>query len=331
MNSKLFIVVYFFYAIIFQSCDRVESPFSDINISTKYHFGDSLNVSTGIDYSLEINGVKAKSNIIVDSSVYRIGENTLKLSYKLDGEEKVIKRSIIVYPKYAPKELSYIIVKEYNHGTDIYTEGLEEYKGEIYESGGEYKKSKRIKYSIEKEKNRIEEKYTDDIFAEGITILNDTLYGLTYREYKIFKFDPISLKLLDVKKTPIDFEGWGLTNDGSDLIMSDGSNNIYYISPADYSIKKILQIYSNNGKLMYINELEYVDGLIYANVFMKDIIVVFEAESGSLLYKLNLHEIAVKHKKQGVLNGIAKLKNGNFLITGKHWDKLYEINISNNN
>jgi len=329
MIPKILTTLFVAYTLIFQACERTEVSFSKINKSTEYHFGDTLLVPSNYEFGVEVNGwpIKPGMERVVDSSFYVVGENNLKFTYQLDGKDKIAVRKVIVYPSKSPKELSYDIVKSYNHGTDIYTEGLELYNDKIYESGGEYKKSKLIKYSKIDEDSREEYVYPKNVFAEGITILNDTLYGLSYREHKIFRFNPNTLELIDAKNTPIDFEGWGLTNDGTSLLMSDGSNNVYYLNPKDYSIGKILQVYSHKGKIIYVNELEYVDGVIYANVFMQDIIIVIDAKTGAVLASLNLADISAVHKKQGVLNGIAKLENGNFLITGKHWDKMYEISI----
>ncbi len=329
MLSKILSAIFFIYILTYQACERAKIPFVDINTSTKYHFGDTLTLTKNYNFGLKVNGWPQKpgSEKFIDSSFYTIGDNTLEFSYEIDGKAKTAKRQIVVYPSVPPKKLNFRIVKNYKHGTDIYTEGLEEYKGDIYESAGEYKKSKLLKYHKTNLANSKEYIHDNNIFAEGITILNDTLYGLTYREHKIFRFNPENLELIDVKSTPIDFEGWGLTNDGKSLIMSDGTNNIYYLSPKDYSIKKILQVYNNSGKQTYLNELEYVDGIIYANIFTTDIVVGIDANSGAVLYNLDFTKISSKHKKQGVLNGIAKIKNGNFLFTGKHWDKTYEVKI----
>jgi len=329
MIAKILSSIVLVSSIVFQSCERTEVPFSEVNTSTEYNFGDTLKVSKNIDFAIKVNGklLNSENKKEIDSNLYVIGINNLEFSFKVDGKTKNIRRKIIVYPKSEPAKIGFSVIKSYNHGKDIYTEGLEEYKNEIFESGGEYKKSKLIKYPKTNQEDRKQYHYTDDIFAEGITILNDTLYGLSYREHKIFRFNPESLELIDVKKSPIDFEGWGLTNDGRNLIMSDGTNNIYYLNPKDYSISKILQVYSNKGKVVYVNELEYVDGVIYANVFMQDIIIVIDAKTGAVLASLDFSDISAKHKNHGVLNGIAKLDNGNFLITGKHWDKMYEVKI----
>ena len=329
MYSKLFIIAYFFHTIIFQSCERTKIPFSKINTSTKYNFGDTLLIPNNYNFNIEVNGwpIKLGYEKLIDSNFYIIGENILNFSFDIEGKMKQTKRKIIVYPRNLPKKLSFDIIKSHNHNTDIYTEGLEEYKGQIYETGGKYKKSKLVKYSINNSETRKEYNYTDDIFAEGITILNDTIYGLSYREHKIFRFNSENLELIDIKNTPIDFEGWGLTNNGNSLIMSDGSNNIYYLNPSNYYITKILQVYNNKGKEVFLNELEYVDCFIYANVFTKNKIIILDSNSGAVLYSLDLSNIADMHNTQGVLNGIAKLDNGNFLITGKNWDKMYEIEI----
>lgn len=327
MISKILTTLVIIYTLAIQTCEREKKPFTDIDTSTVYHFGDTLKIWSDIDFDLTVNNIKSKNKRTIDSTIFRIGENNLNFEYSFESKNKQAKRKVIVYPKNTPIELKYKVINTYNHGTDIYTEGLELYKGKIYESGGEYKKSKLIKYDIGSEEKIEFYEYDDDIFAEGITILNDKIYGLTYRKHKILTLNPDDLSLIDIRNTPIDFEGWGMTNDGKNLIMSDGTNNVYFLDPNSYSIQKILQVYNNKGPIKYVNELEYVDGLLFANVFTKDNIIVIDYKTGAVLYNLKFDNIAKKHKRQGVLNGIAKLNNGNFLVTGKHWNKMYEVSI----
>lgn len=327
MISKISTLLVIVYTFAFQACERKKTPLADINTSTVYHFGDTLKISSDIDFELTVNNIKINNNRIIDSSIFRIGENNLNFVYFFEGKNKQAKRKIIVYPSNVVIQLKYEIIKQHSHGTDIYTEGLEQHEGKIFESGGEYKKSKLIKYSINSETEREKYEYDEDIFAEGITILNNKIYGLTYRKHKILTFRTDDLSLIDSRNTPIDFEGWGLTNDGKHLIMSDGTNNIFFLDPNSYSIEKILQVFDTTGKIKYVNELEFVDGYIFANVFTKDNIIIIDYNTGAVLYNIDFSNLAEKHRKQGVLNGIAKLDNGNFLITGKHWDTMYEINI----
>ncbi|MEN8139544.1 MAG: glutaminyl-peptide cyclotransferase [Bacteroidota bacterium] len=327
MLSKIFSTSIIIILILLNSCSNSERPFKKISSSAKYHYGDTLPVSESVGFELNVNGeaAEADSYIIVDRKMFNIGVNNLE--FTAEGENKKITRKVVVYPIEAPVDLDYRIIKEYHHNPDVFTQGLELFSGKIYESGGQYKKSKLFRYSLDMPNKKLEYSFDDDVFAEGLTVLGNNLYVLSWREHLIFKFNPENLELINRKKTPIDFEGWGLTNNGKHLIISDGSNSLFFLNPDDYSISKILQVYNNRGKLKYLNELEHVDDLILANSLDNSVVYGIDVNSGENLYEIDFKKLADIHKRQGVLNGIARLKNGNFLITGKNWDKMYEVEI----
>jgi glutamine cyclotransferase len=225
--------------------------------------------------------------------------------------------------------LEYEISAEYNHDAEAFTQGLEIYNNYLYEGTGLYGRSSLRKIDIESakvlKKINLDKKY----FGEGITILNNKIYQLTWKEHTAFVYD-LNFNLLN--KFKYDGEGWGLTNDGQYLIMSNGSQFIFFRDPKTFEIIKKIEVNINDNIVQDINELEYLDGFIYANIWQKDYIIKIDAETGSIKAYLDFSNVLdQKHEdKADVLNGIAyDLQNKSFLITGKLWPKIYRVTIKN--
>ena len=168
-------------------------------------------------------------------------------------------------------------------------------------------------------------------FGEGITVYKDKIYQLTWTSQKAFVYDLASFTLL----TTFDYsmeQGWGLTTMGDKLVMSDGSHNLYHLDPNLFSVVKTVEVFDNKGPVTNLNELEYINGYIWANEWLTDRIVIIDPESGEVVQDLLLpnlltaSERAKLDQNDDVLNGIAyNEKKGTIYITGKHWPKLFEI------
>ena len=224
----------------------------------------------------------------------------------------------------------YKIIAEYKHDPKSFTQGLEIYNNYLYEGTGLYGRSSLRKIDIESakvlKKINLDKKY----FGEGITILNNKIYQLTWKEHTAFVYD-LNFNLLN--KFKYAGEGWGLTNDGQYLIMSNGSQFIFFRDPKTFKIIKKIKVNINDNIVQDINELEYLDGFIYANIWQKDYIIKIDAETGSIKAYLDFSNLLdQKHEDQAdVLNGIAyDFQNKSFLITGKLWPKIYRVTIKNN-
>ncbi|HUM66725.1 MAG TPA: glutaminyl-peptide cyclotransferase, partial [Chitinophagaceae bacterium] len=171
----------------------------------------------------------------------------------------------------------------------------------------------------------------DRFFGEGFTILNDTIYQLTWKENTVFAYTVNDFK--KVKEFRIDTEGWGITHNGQELIVSDGSSNLYYYSPSDFQLLRT-QAVTEAGNLSYnLNELEYIDGYIYANQWQAPYIFKIDPGSGSIVGKVDLTDVWNRVKAKDPLvdvpNGIAYDSVTNKMyITGKRWPELYEIELS---
>jgi glutaminyl-peptide cyclotransferase len=238
-------------------------------------------------------------------------------------------------PSNAPKSMSYSIVSTYPHDTASYTEGLLIYNGVMYEGTGdpEYKgKSKLIRLDLKTGKAEKEISLAKEYFGEGITILNDTVYQLTWKEKKVFVYtlkDFKKIKEFDVTYS----EGWGLTNDGKNLIVSTGGSDLLYFEPSTFKLIKSQTITEAGSPSYNINELEYIDGFIYANQYTLPYIFKIDPATGVIVAKADVSDmwkrIKTLNPAADVPNGIAyDAVNKKIYVTGKWWPELYEVQFS---
>lgn len=221
------------------------------------------------------------------------------------------------------------IVSTLPHDTSSYTEGLEFYDSTLIESGGNYGQSKLFQYEPKTGKILKEIKLPEKYFGEGITVLHDTLYQLTYKEKTVFVYDAKTFKKL--KELSFDVgQGWGMTNDGKNIIISTGSSNLYYYEPGTFKLLKTVEVSENGSPVVNINELEYVDGYVYANQYTLDYIVKIDPSNGHVVAKYDLGGLDDSVKRMDpdvdVLNGIAyNHATKKFYVTGKNWPQMYEV------
>ena len=228
-----------------------------------------------------------------------------------------------------PDLYTFKIIEKWLHNNRAYTQGLEFSGGFLYEGTGNYGES--MLYKIDLDKNEIVQSLNlpKDVFGEGITIIKDKIYQLTWRSNIGYAYDKNTLNKMYDFTYPT--EGWGLANNGTELIMSDGSENIYFLDTEFIQGTRKLQVYDNKGPVKNLNELEYINGLIYANVYGTDEIVAFESESGKVVKRIDLTNILNKKEVKApidVLNGIAwdNLQE-RLIVTGKWWPYFYEIEL----
>lgn len=249
-------------------------------------------------------------------------------------------------PELAPPIIGFRVVNTYPHDTGFYTEGLEFHEGQLFESSGAgsadtegEKPPHPSAFGIANLKTgKVDKKVSLDnavYFGEGITILNGKIYHLTWQNHKGYVYDAKTYKLLQEFSYP--GEGWALTHDSTHLIMSDGSSNLQIIDPAAITntlkVQRILGVTDNNGPVSNINELEYVDGFIYANQYLTNYILKIDASNGQVVGKLDLSSLDAAAKKANsnaeYLNGIAYHPESNSLyVTGKLWPTIYEIKFN---
>ena len=230
----------------------------------------------------------------------------------------------------SPLDIGYQIVGKYSHNTEAYTQGLVWYNGKLYEGTGQYGESYLAKVN---HRNGTYDKKLDlseDYFGEGVTILDGKLYQLTYISQKCFVYDLETFEKIDEFEYDSQ-EGWGLTSDGEYLIMSDGSHRLTYINPQTHESIKMVEVYDQKSKLDRLNELEYVNGQVYANIYQSDKIAQIEMPSGRVLGYINLKDILKNEqitKRIDVLNGIAyNPASDHYFVTGKWWPSLFELDL----
>lgn len=237
----------------------------------------------------------------------------------------------------APPTISFSIVNEYPHDTASYTEGLAFYSGQLYEGTGA---SPTVSNNgtwigpIEMATGKIQKKVDlgDDWFGEGITFLNDKVYQLTYQTKKGFVYDAKTFAKLKEFTINSD-EGWGLTNDGTNLIMSDGTSSLYFLDPESLRTLNVVGVFDNNGPVANINELEYINGFIYANQWLTPYMLKIDPANGKVVGKMDFSAMTNQIKNQypdsQEFNGIAYDSiTKKVYVTGKKWPKLYEIRIN---
>jgi glutamine cyclotransferase len=233
-----------------------------------------------------------------------------------------------------PTVMNYQVLKILPHDTSSFTEGLFLHDGAFYESTGMETKSFLRKNNIETGKAIQQTKLGNEYFGEGISMINNKIYQLTYKEHKVFVYD-MNFKKIQELYWP--YEGWGMTTDGKQLIISTGGSNIYFVNPETFKIERTLGVINNNGYVDSINELEYVDGYIYSNVWYSNYINKINIKTGLVEARADLTDIFKKtglpsefdDQKGSVLNGIAyNPETKSFYITGKYWSKIFEIRFN---
>lgn len=224
--------------------------------------------------------------------------------------------------QYKPK-----VVKEYPHSVNAYTQGLFFYDGTLYETTGQYGGSAIRAVNLETGKSIVEKKLSQKYFGEGSVVLDGVLYILTWTNKVVFCYDPTTLTY---KKTVgYSREGWGLTTDGKQLIASDGSSTLYFLDQS-LKVQKKLPVTLNGRPLRNLNELEWIDGKIWANVYLTDMVVIIDPKTGKVEGVVDCTGLlpdALHTSATDVLNGIAIDAQGRIYLTGKNWPKLYQVEL----
>ncbi|MDB5131210.1 MAG: glutaminyl-peptide cyclotransferase [Mucilaginibacter sp.] len=283
--------------------------------------------------SVKIASKKDTSGLTLKTDTLKLGSRLITARVYTGGKNDEISTNIVLLAAKAPEELTYKVVKVYPHDTSAYTEGLLYQDGYLYESTGEPGHSDLRKVSLETgkvvQRARIDPKY----FGEGSAIVGDKIMMLTYRDKVGFVFDKNTFKLLNTFTNNVGVEGWGVALDGKKIYMDDSTNRIWFLNKDNYHQIGYIDVYDDQKAIEKVNELEYIDGKLYSNVYTTDTILMINPKTGAVLQRIdmkNLWPIADRPKdfdfENNVLNGIAwDAKGKRLFVTGKKWPHLYQV------
>lgn len=358
-NKKIITVAHFFFiCFLLFSCNNIEKnnntnndtivnkDISVINIVSPkplslFTIGDKIEIKANVttesapdsSFILLNNKVvitnfrSAKNTINTDSC--HTGNNNIQIIVWNNGKQDISNVSILLKSNVVPEKFSYKVIKAFPHNSKSYTQGLVYENGFMYEGTGQYGESDLQKYKLQNSELIQSYNLPEDVFGEGIVIYKNKIYQLTWQSQIAFELDKSTFKLIN--KFNFNTEGWGITNLDGNLIMSDGSNTLYVLNPETFSEIKKIEVYDNIGPVNQLNELELIDGKIYANVYQTDNIVIIEPQTGKVIGKINCNGLLDKSKvtkEVDVLNGIAwDQQNRKLFLTGKWWPQIYEVQI----
>ncbi|HEV7230577.1 MAG TPA: glutaminyl-peptide cyclotransferase [Bacteroidia bacterium] len=255
------------------------------------------------------------------------GLHTLEASLS-GGKTDVASVSVMLVSDIVPVQYTYEVVKTYPHDAHSYTQGLQYLQGFLYEGSGLYEHSRLRKVELQTGKVLKETKLAPEYFGEGITLFNSHIYQLTWKSGIGFVYDTSSFQ--EIGRFNYGTEGWGLTTDGTKLIMSDGSSTLFFFDK-NFSFLGKVQVVDNKGPVDMLNELEYIDGLVFANVYQSNRIVQINPHNGKITGSMQMEGLLPRKDyvdDTDVLNGIAWDESGKRLfVTGKNWPRLFEIKL----
>ncbi len=279
----------------------------------------------------KVSSVKGNGKFTLELSGKKLGYQKLKALVYFDGDTISTNTRIEVASGITLKPLKYTIVNTYDHDVDAFTEGFEFYRDTLIESTGQNGKSyfAKIDYKTGKAYKKVD--LDQEYFGEGITVLNNKIYQLTWQNATGFIYDANTLKKIKTFQYDKKIEGWGMTNDGKNIYHSDGTEKVWTMDPETQKLTDYINVYTHDSKIQSINELEWINGKIYGNIWQKDAIAVINPLTGAVEAVLDLTALRAKvtNKEAEVLNGIAYNKKTNTVfVTGKNWNKTFEIKVT---
>jgi glutamine cyclotransferase len=351
MNKRLLFLA--LIALVAYGCKDSTPQEDNFSVSpdagTTYKVGDVINAKVSYPASFKADSVVYLLDTMrvastKDSSAVSIKTDSLTLGVKMivakvyqEGKSQDFNTNIVLLPAKAPEELTFTVEKVYPHDVESYTEGLIYQDGVIYESDGGRVAEDSGQSSIRKADlttGRVIKKTDIDpkIFAEGIAIVGNKVVQLTYTEKIGYVYDKTTLRLLSTFNNNVGIEGWGMTFDGKKILMDDKTNRLWFLDKDDYHQIGFVDVYDEKGAVNQLNELEYIDGKIYANVYETDLILVIDPKTGAVLQRADMTNLYPKDSRNAgadVFNGIAYDKaTKRIFVTGKKWDKLFQVKFA---
>jgi glutamine cyclotransferase len=356
MKNKLILLIVPLALSIYSCQNKNQENAGDITISpesgTSYKSGDAVNVKISYPAAMKPDSVVYLLDSVrliskKDSSAFSFKTDTMPLGAKVitakvyqSGKSQDASTNIVLMAAKAPEDYTFKVIKTFPHDTSSYTEGLIYQDGVLYESGGGRLKTAPDEQYIGQSSLREEDLNTGKVlkktmvdpkvFGEGIAIVGNKIIQLTWTEKIRYIYDKDSFKLLSTQPNNIGVEGWGMTSDGTKLYMDDSTNRIWFIDKDKWAPIGYIDVYDDKGPIDSLNELEYIDGKIYANVYTKDYIVVIDPKTGAVLEKIDMSTLFPQPRKPpaDVMNGIAYDEKGKrIFVTGKKWPHLYQVSF----
>ena len=307
--------------------------------SSSIYIGDdiSLNIISSNNKVIDsinyfLNNNKISNQIRLNNN--KVGENFAKADIYSNGKKISLNKKFDIYSNIKPELMTYDIVNEFSHDQNAYTQGLEIYENFLFESTGLNGKSSLRKINLNTGEiiNMINLEY--EYFGEGLTVLNDKIYQLTWKNKIGFIYD-LELNNIGTFNYVNSKEGWGLCNDGNYIYKSDGTSKIWRLDPNTLEEIDFIDVMTDKSRIKNINELEYIDGKIYANTYQqnRDVVIIINPANGiveNVIDFSGLRDKVLQTADLDVMNGIAYNK-GKLFVTGKNWDKVFEVKVYSKN
>lgn len=328
--------------------DHVAITFSTPNQGDNFNAGEEIKIKLDLPDGVKVDSVYylldgkligKKSNadsILLNTKDLPLGYRMVSAVIVQGDTRDSLSTNIVLKSNQIPKQLTYAVMNTFPHDTSAYTEGLSFVDGKLLESTGE-KGASQLKWVDLKtgktlQKTQLEPQY----FGEGSLKIGDKIIMLTWQENLGFIFDAKTFKQIGTFPYQNSREGWGLTFNGKYILRTDGTNRIWRMNATTFKEESYLEVYDNNGPLDSLNELEYIDGKIYANVYLSNYIAIINPISGMVEAHIDLTELVPKNYfktqeeiQNNVLNGIAwDAKGKRLFVGGKKWPKLFEIKVN---
>jgi len=342
-NFKLLVVI--FLSLSISSCDEDLAKDFKVELESKSKTFSPSEVIKGkvkalkehkvnsieVIFQGEVISSKLSEEFSIDLSQSKLGKHELMVRIEVNGDRVELKTTVKLLSANKPKLYTYDIVNTYPHDILAYTQGLEFHGDTLYESTGQRGESslRKVNYETGEVLNKVE--LQEYYFGEGLTILEDKIYQLTWQSGEGLVYDLQTMAQLNTFAYADSKEGWGLCNDGEHLFKSDGTDKIWMLNSSTLEEVSYIQPTTNSSILNQVNELEWVEGKIYANTYQKDSVVIIDPETGAVEGVVDfrgLRDKVKQHSRLDVLNGIAYHKASKRLfVTGKNWNKLFEVKL----
>ena len=330
-----------------QSSNQTESSWVSPEAGTSVNLGDEVTLQVKLENEAAVDSVAyfadgirltSKSDATkttVKTEGLPLGNRLITAKVFRKGQAEEINTNIVLKSSLVPKRYSYQVKQVFDHDTSSYTQGLEYQNGYFYESDGGntpetgYSSLRKVVSATGKVVQKVD--FPNTFFAEGLTIVDDKIIMLTWQQNIGLVFDKSTFKELSEFPYQNSTQGWGLCSDDKRLYKSDGSNIIYFLDRKNFQEEGSIEVYDQNGPVSELNELEFIDGMIYANIYLTNRIVIINPKNGQVTGEINLSDLLpaiYNYPGTDVLNGIAwDAKGKRLFVTGKRWAKLFEVEI----